>query len=544
MTASILVVDFGRHETSAALVTGDQTRQVACPQLNPHQLSTIVGAMPVQIDRVVLTVETMAARSANERATLTALAAHAGFPDAELLGCPSAAALDPRVRPDLPDDGLVLVCDLGVVWSVALIGLRAEQATQLAEDAAAEGLTRAGTDTALRWLAASCRAVVARAGYSLGEVAGVILIGAGARAASAEQVMGSELGRPVWQPTEPEFAVLRGAAHWAARREIKASAPTWRFEPLCWEIGEPARLVRWTVAEGQTYVPGTVLAQVRTLDDRVFDLQAACDGIMIEHRLTPGAFAGSGEVLAICRSSRLISGDRPVKRLELRVSGDWLLTPDNRHVVECSDSGAHVRMRAIDSGAIVHEIRPDAAQFGRIFVHPAGRMALVAWDDEGQFGVWDVPTGRLVNRFRAAARPLTVQVHEGQWRLASEVDRQVSVGRYRRDVATMWDLDTGEVVEQLVGDDLRRHFGGYVDRTSRHGFSAEVRSPDGRLRAGSTQMDGHAAVWLHREDTDEEVFRAQLSTARPVGSAFSADGHYLMSNWRTDDASCLDVWKI
>jgi hypothetical protein len=149
-----------------------------------------------------------------------------------------------------------------------------------------------------------------------------------------------------------------------------------------------------------------------------------------------------------------------------------------------------------------------------------------------------------MSQFQASARPLSVRVHEGDWRLVSEVDRKVSVGRYRRDVATMWDLGTGAVVDDIIGDDLRRRFTGFVDRSAQHGFAAEVRSPDGRLRAGSTRVDGHAAVWLHEADTDEELFRADVATASPVRSAFSADGHYLLNRWSAAQTACLDVWRI
>ncbi|HCT79678.1 MAG TPA: hypothetical protein DGT23_24555, partial [Micromonosporaceae bacterium] len=219
-----------------------------------------------------------------------------------------------------------------------------------------------------------------------------------------------------------------------------------------------------------------------------------------------------------------------------------------QYLVECADSGAYVRRRAIDTGAVVDEVRPAVARaepdHGRVFVRPDGQLALVSWDERGQFAVWEVPSGRLVSQFRATARPLSVLVNEGEWRLVSEVDRKVNVGRYRRDVATMRDLSTGAVIEEMVGDDLQRRFTGFVDRSPKHGFTTEARSPNGRLRAGCTQLDGHAAVWLQQADTDEELFRAEVSTTNPVRSAFSADGHYLLNRWWSAEASCLDVWKI
>ncbi|GIH05790.1 hypothetical protein Rhe02_38570 [Rhizocola hellebori] len=562
MTQSILVVDFGNYETTAALVTEDQIQAIACPpawnsHLDIHYLRTVVDAATTvahsPIDRLSLTIPTSFGRDPAKREAVVAMAAEAGFADVELISDSVAAMLDPHTRPELPDDALVLLCDLGVTWSTTLIRLQPEQPLQLAEETAAESLTRAGldilTDSALRWLTASCRAMVARANLHLSEVDAVVLVGGGARLPIAGQVLHAELGRPVLQPADPEFAVVRGAASWAAQatngRAIKATPAAWRVEPLSWPTPDRARVLRWLVAEGQPYPHGACLAQVRTPDDRVYDLTALREGIMVEHRVRSGDYLPSGTIAAMARSAMLISNDRPTKHLALQVSGEWMLTADRRNLVEYADSGAYVRMRAISSGAVVEEVCPvTTPQHGRVFVRPGGQLALVSWDDVGHFAVWEVPSGRLMSQFQASATPLSVRVHEGDWRLVSEVDRKVSVGRYRRDVATMWDLGTGAVVDEIVGDDLGRRFTGFVDRSAQHGFAAEVRSPDGRLRAGSTRVDGHAAVWLHQADTDEELFRTDVATAGQVRSAFSADGHYLLNRWSTAQTTRLDVWKI
>ena len=369
MTLSILVVDFGNYETTAALVTEDQIQAVACPpawnsHLDIHYLRTVIAAAAAahgRIDRLALTIPTSFGRDPAKREAVVAMAAEAGFADVELISDSVAAMMDPNTRPDLPDGALVLLCDLGVSWSTTLIRLQPDQPLQLAEETAAESLTRAGleilTDSALRWLTASCRAMVARANVHLSEVDAVVLVGGGARLPVAGQVLHAELGRPVFQPADPEFAVVRGAAKWASQatggRAIKATPASWRVEPLSWPAPDRARLLRWLVAEGQPYAHGTCLAQVRTPDDRVYDLTALREGIMLEHRVHPGDPLGSGAIAAMARSAMLISNDRPTKHLTLQVSGEWMLTGDRRHLVECADSGAYVRMRAISSGAVV-----------------------------------------------------------------------------------------------------------------------------------------------------------------------------------------------
>ncbi|GAA2385028.1 hypothetical protein Cme02nite_65550 [Catellatospora methionotrophica] len=404
-------------------------------------------------------------------------------------------------------------------------------------------------EPALRWLAASSRAVVARAGFGLGDVSGVLLVGGASRLPAARAVLHAELGRPVRHPAEPEYAVIRGAARWAGRvaaRRVPANTASWRMEPLSWDLPDGrVRLVRWLVAPGEQYGPGVALAQVRTADDRVYDLTAHREGIMMEHRVAAGAVLTSDVIAAVARSAKLLSGDRAAKRHQLRVAGDWLLTPDHGLLVECERTGAYVRMRSIANGAVVNEVRPDqrlGGGSGKVFVGPGGRLSLVAWNPEGRFTVWDVTSGHLTSSFQAAAnnRPVKVLVHEGQWRLIAEADRKVHVGRYVRDVATMWDLGSGTVVEEMVGEDLHRRYDGYTEHSPHDGFAPQCASPDGRLRAGAAGT----AVWLHESGTDEEVFRTDIAAARSVRTAFSADGHHLLARWSTDDTTCVDVWQV
>lgn len=414
-------------------------------------------------------------------------------------------------------------------------------------------LDRGGLDRlaepALRWLAASCRAVVARAGFSLAEVTGVLLVGGASRLPAARAVLRAELGRPVRHPTEPEYAVIRGAARWAgqgAARRVPASTPPWRMEPLSWDLPDGrARLVRWLVEPGGQYAAGATLAQVRTADDRVYDLTAQRDGILVEQRAVPGAYLTSETVAAMSRSAKLLSGDRAARRHRMQVAGDLLLTPDHELLVECEPTGAYVRTRSIANGAVVGEIRPaqraDESQ-GGLFVAPGDRLALVSWTPDGRFSVWDVATGQLTSSFKSAPnnRPVKVLVHEGQWRLIAEADRKVHVGRYVRDVATLWDLSSGTVVEEMVGEDLFRRYAGFIDRSPHDGFAPQCDSPDGRLRAGVAG----SAVWLHEAGTDEEVFRTDIGEARSVRTAFSADGHHLLARWRTADITCVDIWQV
>ena len=101
--------------------------------------------------------------------------------------------------------------------------------------------------------------------------------------------------------------------------------------------GGRGRLVRWLVKEGEPYPQGAPLAQVRTADDRVFDLTAGrADGVLLEHRVPIGGMVVSGAAAAHVRISPTVERFQLTKRHHLRVTGDWLLMPDRRaDAVEC-----------------------------------------------------------------------------------------------------------------------------------------------------------------------------------------------------------------
>jgi molecular chaperone DnaK len=430
-----------------------------------------------------------------------------------------------------------------------------EVAERLAPTAPPYRLSRTGlerfAEPGLRWLLGSARALVARSGESLADVASVVLLGGGSRLSVARSMLHAGLGRPVLHTPDPELAVIRGAARWAAgvsQRRLPAQRAKWRVEPLCWEVPEAdARLLRWLVAENEAYPAGAVLAQVRTADDRVYDLTAPRKGVLLERRVPVGDAVASGAVAATSRSDTAMAGGSPVKRYELRVTGEWFLTPDRRALLECADDGEYVRVRKIVNGAVVSEVRPTyetPPRWGRVYRGPSGQFAQVSCDGDGRFFVFDVQTGRRLATFRDSGTPTSVLVDEARWRLTTETGRKAQVGRYRRDVASVWDLASGARLDDLVGEDLRRLYAGYADRSSANGFAADMYSPDRRLRALTTHGAGVAAVSLQESETGQEVFRADHQPADWVRVAFDAEGRYLIAYWRSGDTAWVEVWEV
>lgn len=595
------------------------------------------------VDRLVLTVPAGYRNPDRRRELILAAASAAGFPAVEVVSDVVAASTDGAAGLGLPADSLVLVCDLGATWTVALVRQRADGAVVLAEETSGAGrdvdqlllqhlrlgvpdvvepllaqggdaglralyqatdfvrqvkhqlsevpqvseqlpgagmpyqLTRAElerfAEPALRWLMASCRAVVALAGVSLVDVAAVVLAGGGSRLPAARMMIHTGLGRPVWQADDPELTVVRGAAAWAGAvaRRLLPDRPKWRVEPLCWTIPDgQARLARWLVGEGVQYPAGATLAQVRTADDRVYDLVAEWEGALVEHRVPVGAQITTGTVAATVRFVTMLASGSLTKRHHLRAA-DWLLCADRRRVVECGADGRYVRMRDVTSGAAVAEARANPGGAGRVCAAPDGRLTFVAWDGNGDFVVWDVLAGRPLGRFKTPDRPAAVLIDEDHWRIVVESSKRVQVGRYRRDTATVWDLRTGELIEELVGEDLHRRCAGLADRTAADAFAVEAVSPDGRLRAVAlpagalagvpagaaapvseqATTGAGAAVSVCEAATGREVFRADgdraCAGAEPVGSArvgFTADGRHLVVNWRSTTGGWIDVWDV
>ncbi|GAA2363972.1 Hsp70 family protein [Dactylosporangium salmoneum] len=403
------------------------------------------------------------------------------------------------------------------------------------------------TEPATRWLIASCRAVIARAGLVPGDVTAVLLVGGAARLPGIGAALHGGIGRPVTRPADPELAVLRGAAAWARARlarTVLADPPSWRVEPLSWTIpGGRGRLVRWLVKEGEGYRRGTPIAQVRTSDDQVYDLAAGgAEGVLLEQRVAVGDVVVSGAVAAHARLEPA-SAERfqLAKRHHLRVAGDWLLMPDRRMLVECARTGEYVKVRHIDSGALVTELRPGrGAGRAQVALGPGHQLSLVTWDADGHFAVWDVLAGRITTTFSDVHKPDAVLLNESEWRLVTTGEGAASVGRYRRDVATVWDLATGARIDRVVGEDLPRRFAGYAESSRADAFAAEMESPDGRLRAAA--LDG--ALSVRDLETEAEVFRTDLPPGRRVSTAFCHEGRHLLARTTDDEGTWVDVWEV
>ena len=117
----------------------------------------------------------------------------------------------------------------------------------------------------------------------------------------------------------------------------------------------------------------------------------------------------------------------------------------------------------------------------------------------------------------------------------------MQVGRYRREVATIWDLRTGRAVEDIAVDDLAKA-GEYRTHSVADAFAAEAVTADQHLYAVARQGDGGAALVLYDGQTGRERFRTAEPGASGVRVAFA--GELLLAHWESPEAGWVDVFDL
>ena len=283
---------------------------------------------------------------------------------------------------------------------------------------------------------------------------------------------------------------------------------------------------------------------MRTADERVYELVAPEDGALLTRRAGVGDVVGPSLIATTKRPASLFAGPPPGRRRQLSGSGEWLFTPDRRALVECTATADAVRVWSVPDAVLLYEFRPDidGPHQGRVFVRPTGELALVAWDRGGVFTVWDVRRGSLTAGFKEAGVPISVSVNESQWRLQAEGEDSGSAGRYRRTVATLWDLTSGRRLEKVTAGS---RLAGYEARSAADSLTDTALSPDGRLKA--VPVPGHTGptvVSLRVAVAEQEVCRAEHAPSARVRVAFSVDGQFLLASRESPRDSHVDVWEL
>lgn len=575
-------------DAQATLRLGD--RELTGPAALTGYLSTVAteanAVYGEPIRRLTLTAPAGYAVPDARREVLLAVGAAAGFADTELLADTAAVALDPGTA-GAPGD-LVLVCDLGSGWTIALVRVDADRPGQLAHRvlpggreldavlvadlraagrgwvepllaAAGDAGLRAHHETvdfvrrlkhrlgtvervsdhltpmspaygldrqrfaelagpAVRDLVGACHEVLAEAGTSPADLAGVVLAGGGARLPGVAEAVADALGHEPRRTPDPEFAAVRGAARWAAgaqRRRIPADPPRWREEPVAFAVPSGARILH------RRGPHPAVTAHVRGADDLVYSLVAPV--LTVAPLPPPGTPVGPVLTLTARRPAAALAADPPPLLHRLGPAAAWHF--DAAAQVLLGYTGDAVRTYAVDDAAVLAEFRPETTDPGRLVVGPDGRPVLITWGTEGVAG-WDVGSGKLAVRLPATTGVLDVLVDEPGWRLAVESPGRGGVGRYRRSTVTVWDLSTGERVETVRGT-------AFAATSDRDGLATSATAPDGELTAVA------AAGRVSLAEHGTTLFRT-------VGdrTAFTADGRHLLIHATTDTGCTVDVHAV
>jgi hypothetical protein len=289
-----------------------------------------------------------------------------------------------------------------------------------------------------------------------------------------------------------------------------------------------------------------VIARHRSTTERLHGgLATAAESIdVIESTAASAAHGARGavavsSVLAERLHSISAATGHPTRRYQLRGAPGWFLTPDLAHLVECAPDGDHVTWYATGTGQVVGELRPQHPSTpagGGVFVSPDGRLVDVTWDAAGAFRLWDVGTGAAAGSFANGGAPKWVAVDEENWRLVAPTGRMAQVGRYRREVATVWDLLTGRAVEDVAVDELDP---GYHRRSVADAFAAEAVTADQSLYAA-----GGEALVLYDGHTGRERFRTVEAGAEGARAAFDAQGTLLFVHWESAREGWIDVFDL
>ncbi|MBX6389589.1 MAG: Hsp70 family protein [Frankia sp.] len=362
---------------------------------------------------------------------------------------------------------------------------------------------------------ACCQHLLDAAGTPQEKLGGVLAVGGGARMPIIADILEGRLGvgtdwppQQVYIPPEPELAVVRGAAAWAASvstRRTTAARPSPVVQPARWDIpGGSATMVRWLQEPGARFEAGTVLARVRLTDGSLFDLAAEAPGSLLHIHARPGASITEHDWLAttIPTSPVPLGGQRGTTpgNADLRGSGSGTVRRPSRHV--------EVTLRATLTG---HERDVTSCAFS-----PDGRLLATTSKDGIQ--LWDVSTGRAADELPAPGRKNSVPNSctfspDGQLLAVTASDKTTRV----------WNVRTGE--ETMV-------FSGHKGPVYGCAFS-----PDGHLLA-TTSTDRTVKLW--GVSTGKAIATLSGHRGSVYGCAFSPDGRLLV----TAGAESILLWDV
>jgi WD40 repeat protein len=416
-----------------------------------------------------------------------------------------------------------------------LVGINRERFTQLASPTLARTI-------------ACCQHLLEATGTPAEKLAGVLLVGGGARMPLVAEILSGRLGvgtdwpgQQLFVPPDPQLAIVRGAAAWAASvstRRTTAARPSTVVQPARWDIpGGAATMVRWLVEPGARFEGGTVLARVRLTDGSLFDLAAEAPGSLLHTHAPPGSAVTDADWLATTiptapaplgstRPSDLRGGMDRVQRpshnvevtLRATLSGherdvtSCAFSPDGRLLATTSKDG--IRLWDVSTGRISDALagRKSVVPHGCTF-SPDGKLLAVTGSDKTA-RIWDVASGTEIMTFAGHKGPVYGCAFSPDGRLlaTTSTDRTIK----------LWGVSTGKNIGTLTGH-----------RGSVYGCAF---SPDGRLLVTA----GAETILLWDVNLGETIMTLAGHTNFANGCAFSPDG-LLLATTSNDGTRLTDT---
>ncbi|MDT3439661.1 MULTISPECIES: Hsp70 family protein [unclassified Pseudofrankia] len=426
-----------------------------------------------------------------------------------------------------------------------LVGIDRERFVQLASPTLARTM-------------ACCQHLLDAADVPAEKLGGVLLVGGGSRMPVVADILSGKLGvatdwppQELFVPLEPELAVVRGAAAWAASvstRRTVAARPSPVVQPARWEIpGGTATMVRWLAEPGARFEAGTVLARVRLTDGSLFDLAAEASGSLLHTHARPGTSItehdwiattlptspiplgqsrGNGGGGADLRGGATIErSHRPAHLVEVSLRATLTgherdvtscgFSPDGRLLATTSKDG--IQLWDVNTGRSVDELAvpgrkssiPNSCAFS-----PDGKLIAITGSDK-TIRIFDVATRAETAAFSGHKGPVygVAFSPDGTLLATTSTDRTVK----------LWGVSTGKQIASLTGD----------HRGSIYGCAF---SPDGRLLVSA----GAEAIFLWDVALGESIMKVPGHTNFANGCAFSPDG-LLLATTSNDGTRVTDV---
>jgi Hsp70 protein/WD domain, G-beta repeat len=404
--------------------------------------------------------------------------------------------------------------------------------------------TKLASPTLARTMAC-CQHLLEVTGTPPEKLGGVLLVGGCSRLPVVADILAARLGvgtdwpgQQLFIPPDPELAIVRGAATWAASvstRRTTAARPSPVVQPARWDIpGGSATMVRWLVKPGARFEAGTVLARVRLTDGSLFDLAAEAPGSLIHTQAAPGTPVTDADWLATTiptaptpmGSARpadlrgIERSQRPSHNVEVTsratLSGherdvtSCAFSPDGRLLATTSKDGARLWDTTTGRSHAVFASRKNTVLHGCAF-SPDGRLLVVTGIDKTA-RIWDVGS---------AKQTMTFAGHKGPVYGCAFSPDGLLLATTSNDGTRLTDTPTGTTTMTLGGSAQSCAF-----------------SPDGLLLAAAS-TDDVARLWDVATGTPVATLSGHSSTV--MSCAFAPYG-LVLATTSTDKTARL--WEI